>query len=144
MQYVICTCLCSRLHKVQQLQSICMFHIAFSPALYHLCVYVPDNIQHCIDHRCFQLHCNCTLSVALSTNVFYYIPDYSKGQLDLCRKRADSCVDVLGRFTDDEVPNKNVLLSTLFSCLGNCDMQTKRYTSALENHGHDLLIGEQW
>jgi len=73
-----------------------------------------------------------------------FFPDYTKGQLDQCKKRADSCVDVLGRYTEDEVPNKHLLLSTLFSCLGNCDMQTKRYTGALENHGHDLLIGEQW
>ncbi|KAH3877938.1 outer dynein arm-docking complex subunit 4-like isoform X2 [Dreissena polymorpha] len=69
---------------------------------------------------------------------------YAKGQLDLCKKRADACVDVLGRYTEEEVPNKHVLLATLYSCLGNCDMQTKRLTSALENHGHDLSIGEQW
>lgn len=68
---------------------------------------------------------------------------YYKGQLDLCKKRADACIDVLGRFTEDEIPTKTILLSTLYSCLGNCDMQTKNYTGALENHGHDLMIGEQ-
>ncbi|XP_060581205.1 outer dynein arm-docking complex subunit 4-like [Ruditapes philippinarum] len=68
---------------------------------------------------------------------------YSKGQLDLCRKRADAAIDVLGRFTEEEIPTKYILLSTLYSCLGNCDMQTKNLTSALENHGHDLMIGEQ-
>lgn len=68
---------------------------------------------------------------------------YNKGQLDLCKKRADACIDVLGRFTDEEIPTKHILLSTLYSCLGNCDMQTKNLPSALENHGHDLMIGEQ-
>ncbi|KAL4228854.1 hypothetical protein ACF0H5_011894 [Mactra antiquata] len=68
---------------------------------------------------------------------------FSKGQIDLCKKRVDSCIDVLGRFTEEEIPSKNILLSTLYSCLGNCDMQIKNYTGALENHGHDLMIGEQ-
>ncbi|XP_045209893.2 outer dynein arm-docking complex subunit 4-like isoform X2 [Mercenaria mercenaria] len=68
---------------------------------------------------------------------------YSKGQLDLCKKRADAAIDVLGRFTEEEIPTKYILLSTLYSCLGNCDMHTKNLTSALENHGHDLMIGEQ-
>ena len=52
-------------------------------------------------------------------------------------------MDILGRFTDEEVPTKPILLSTLYSCLGNCAIQTKNYDKALQYHDHDLSIGEQ-
>ena len=68
---------------------------------------------------------------------------YVKGQLDVCKKKAENCVDVLGRFTDDEVPTKPILLSTLYSCLGNCAMKIQDYVKALEYHDHDLSIGEE-
>lgn len=87
--------------------------------------------------------CYFKMGLTISGLCVFSYSDYTKGQLDLCKKRADACVDVLGRYTDEEVPNKSILLSTLYSCLGNCDMQTKNYAGALENHGHDLMIGEQ-
>ena len=58
-------------------------------------------------------------------------------------KKAESCMDILGRFTDEEVPTKPILLSTLYSCQGNCAIQTKNYDKALQYHDHDLSIGEQ-
>ncbi|XP_052805765.1 outer dynein arm-docking complex subunit 4-like isoform X2 [Mya arenaria] len=73
-------------------------------------------------------------------NIDYF---YEKGQLDVCQQRSGDCIDVLGRYTEESVPNMHVLLSTLYSVLGNCDMQTQNYTSALDNHGQDLMIGEQ-
>ena len=73
----------------------------------------------------------------------YYRTAYAKGQLDVCKKKSEICIDMLGRFTEDEVPTKPILLSTLYSCLGNCAMKVQDYVKALEYHDHDLSIGEE-
>ena len=72
-----------------------------------------------------------------------FVVVYVKGQLDVCKKKAESCMDMLGRFTDEEVPTKPIILSALYSILGNIAIQTKNYAQALEYHDHDLAIGEQ-
>lgn len=68
---------------------------------------------------------------------------YDQGRVSSCKQRADSCVDMLGRYTDDEVASKGKLLATLYNLMGNCDVALQKYDSALDNFGHDLLIGEE-
>ncbi|KAL3836010.1 hypothetical protein ACJMK2_021465 [Sinanodonta woodiana] len=69
---------------------------------------------------------------------------FNQRRYSACEKKAISCLNVLERFTDEEVPSKHILQSMLCRCLGNCAIQRKDYSKALEYHSLDLEIGEEY
>ncbi|KAK3577965.1 hypothetical protein CHS0354_020804 [Potamilus streckersoni] len=69
---------------------------------------------------------------------------FKQKRYSACEKKAISCLDVLKRFTEEEVPSKHVIRSMLYSCLGNCAIQRKDYSKALAYHSLDLDIGEEY
>jgi len=72
-----------------------------------------------------------------------YTAVYGAGQVATCRQKASACMDLLGRYTDEEVVGRLSLVATLHSRLGSCDMLDRRYEAAIDQHGRDLNIGEE-
>ena len=55
----------------------------------------------------------------------------------------DSCLRLLEKYSEEEVPEKQDLTGILHSYQGNCAVQNRRFEEALKHHNIDLSIGEE-
>jgi len=55
----------------------------------------------------------------------------------------DSCLRLLEKYSEEEVPEKQDLTGILHSYQGNCAVQNRRFEVALKYHKIDLSIGEE-
>ena len=55
----------------------------------------------------------------------------------------DSCLRLLEKYSEEEVPEKQDMTGILHSYQGNCAVQNRRFEEALKHHKIDLSIGEE-
>lgn len=69
--------------------------------------------------------------------------DFSSNKFRRVQDRCKACLELLGRYSDSDVPEKFEMISDLYSYLGNATMQLGNLDLALEYHQMDLTIGDQ-
>lgn len=68
---------------------------------------------------------------------------YKLGWMQETYGSCDSCLRLLEKYSEEEVPEKQDLTGILHSYQGNCAVQNRRFEEALKHHKIDLSIGEE-
>lgn len=76
-------------------------------------------------------------------NAVLFMSDFSSNKFRRVQDRCKACLELLGRYSDSDVPEKFEMISDLYSYLGNATMQLGNLDLALEYHQMDLTIGDQ-
>lgn len=58
-------------------------------------------------------------------------------------KKAEHVLKTIQGWSDDEVPNKNELIGSLHSCIGNAQLEMGQMEAALQSHKMDLEFARQ-
>ncbi|KAL5010823.1 hypothetical protein ScPMuIL_013128 [Solemya velum] len=67
--------------------------------------------------------------------------DLSAGRHQEAIKKGKKCLQAIERFSDNDLSDRNELISNLHSCLGNCFLDQGSYAKSLEHHEKDYNIG---
>lgn len=69
---------------------------------------------------------------------------YKLGWIQETSSSCDSCLRLLEKYSEEEVPEKHEMTAILHSYRGNCAVQNRKFDEALAHHKVDLSIGEEY
>lgn len=55
----------------------------------------------------------------------------------------DSCLRLLEKYSEEDVPEKHEMTAVIHSYRGNCAVQTRKFDEALRYHNVDLSLGDK-
>lgn len=74
----------------------------------------------------------------------FVVLELTSGNPEGSLKKAEEVMEMVQRWSEKEVPNKQEVLGSLHSCIGNALINLGDMDKALVHHQKDLELAKQW